>query len=505
MCPEDEFYVNPTGRFVIGGPDGDAGLTGRKIIVDTYGGAAPHGGGAFSGKDPTKVDRSAAYAARYLAKNVVAAGPCRALHDPARLCDRRLQAAVGLCRHRTAPARSTRSELAELLQELMDLSPARHPRASRPQQADLCPHRRLWPFRPRARCRWRLLLGEGGSGQRAEGRHQLSRVPGPDAEPGAETGQRNFYGRRAGRRLRPGQQRLMQELLPRLGFDPAAPLAAPLWLEIGFGAGEHLAWQAAAHPEVLLVGCEVYRNGIAALLTQIEGRDLSNIRLWPEDARDLIDRLPDRSVARVFLLFPDPWPKSRHAERRFIGPANLDSLARIMLPGAELRVATDDPTYLAWTLEHLPAHPDFRWRGRGRSRTAPAPGGLAGHPLRAEGPARRPPAGLSQIRAPRRGIIGLPLTAAAGSLVLSAVMVGEGRPSTRLPAQDRMRAQISPIIAPLSHPEEAFTTEARRSPSDWTSEHRISLRQTRGWSAFADHDDEGNEAGPGLDRRRFGR
>ena len=154
----------------------------------------------------------------------------------------------------------------------------------------------------------------------------------------------------------------MQELLPRLGFDPAAPLAAPLWLEIGFGAGEHLAWQAAAHPEVLLVGCEVYRNGIAALLAQIEGRDISNIRLWPEDARDLIDRLPDRSVARVFLLFPDPWPKSRHAERRFVGPANLDSLARIMSPGAELRVATDDPTYLAWTLEHLPAHPDFRWR-----------------------------------------------------------------------------------------------------------------------------------------------
>ncbi|HXU59039.1 MAG TPA: tRNA (guanosine(46)-N7)-methyltransferase TrmB [Verrucomicrobiae bacterium] len=153
----------------------------------------------------------------------------------------------------------------------------------------------------------------------------------------------------------------MQELLPKLGFDPAAPLAAPLWLEIGFGAGEHLAWQAAAHPEVLLVGCEVYRNGIASLLTQIESRALPNIRIWAEDARDLIDRLPDRSVERVFLLFPDPWPKSRHAERRFIGPANLDSLARIMTPGAELRVATDDPTYLAWTLEHLPAHPDFRW------------------------------------------------------------------------------------------------------------------------------------------------
>ena len=99
MCPEAEFYVNPTGKFVIGGPDGDAGLTGRKIIVDTYGGAAPHGGGAFSGKDPTKVDRSAAYAARYLAKNVVAAGLAERCVHPALLRDRRRQAAVDLCRH----------------------------------------------------------------------------------------------------------------------------------------------------------------------------------------------------------------------------------------------------------------------------------------------------------------------------------------------------------------------------------------------------------------------
>jgi tRNA (guanine-N7-)-methyltransferase len=151
------------------------------------------------------------------------------------------------------------------------------------------------------------------------------------------------------------------ELLPRLLFDPDAPRASPLWLEIGFGSGEHLAWQAASHPELLLVGSEVYRNGIASLLGQIETRGLANIRLWPEDARDLLDRLPDGAVARVFLLFPDPWPKARHAERRFIGPGNLASLARIMAPGALLRVATDDPTYLAWILDHLPRHPSFRW------------------------------------------------------------------------------------------------------------------------------------------------
>ncbi len=153
----------------------------------------------------------------------------------------------------------------------------------------------------------------------------------------------------------------MQELLPRLRFEPERIPDEPLWLEIGFGGGEHLAWQAAAHPDVLLVGCEVYRNGIAGLLGQIERQKLANIRIWAEDARDLIDRLADRSVARVFLLFPDPWPKARHAERRFIGPANLASLARIMTPGAELRLATDDPTYLSWTLDHLPLHPAFRW------------------------------------------------------------------------------------------------------------------------------------------------
>lgn len=123
MCPEDEFYVNPTGKFVIGGPDGDAGITGRKIIVDTYGGAAPHGGGAFSGKDPTKVDRSAAYAARYLAKNIVAAGL-------AQKCTLQLSYAIGISKplsiytdlHGTGKVEE--GQLEQVLQELMDLSPS---------------------------------------------------------------------------------------------------------------------------------------------------------------------------------------------------------------------------------------------------------------------------------------------------------------------------------------------------------------------------------------------
>ena len=150
----------------------------------------------------------------------------------------------------------------------------------------------------------------------------------------------------------------MDELLPRLAIDPAA-MVFPCWLEIGFGAGEHLAWQATHNPATAMIGCEVYRNGIAALLGQIERLKIPNIRIWPEDARDLIDRLPERSVARAFLLFPDPWPKSRHAERRFIGGENLDSLARTLMPGAELRVASDDATYLDWIGEHLPGHPAF--------------------------------------------------------------------------------------------------------------------------------------------------
>ena len=122
MCPEDEFYVNPTGKFVIGGPDGDAGLTGRKIIVDTYGGAAPHGGGAFSGKDPTKVDRSAAYAARYLAKNVVAAGL-------AERCLIQLSYAIGISKplsvyvNTKGTGEVDPARLSAVLRELMDLSP----------------------------------------------------------------------------------------------------------------------------------------------------------------------------------------------------------------------------------------------------------------------------------------------------------------------------------------------------------------------------------------------
>ncbi len=144
MCDEKDFYVNPTGTFVIGGPDGDAGLTGRKIIVDTYGGAAPHGGGAFSGKDPTKVDRSAAYAARYLAKNVVAAG----LADK---CTIQLSYAIGISKplsvyvNTAGTGKVEDNRLETILPEIMDLTP-RGIRETLGLNAYLCRHLSLWSF-----------------------------------------------------------------------------------------------------------------------------------------------------------------------------------------------------------------------------------------------------------------------------------------------------------------------------------------------------------------------
>jgi tRNA (guanine-N7-)-methyltransferase len=187
--------------------------------------------------------------------------------------------------------------------------------------------------------------------------------------------QRRFYGRRKGRPLRKGQQSHIDALLPRLAIelpesgelDPRALFPQPpqeAWLEIGFGGGEHLAEQARANPQAGIIGCEVFLNGIATLLTQIETHGVRNVRVYPEDARDLLDVLPERSLDRVFLLFPDPWPKRRHAERRFIQTANLDLLARLMKPGAEFRVASDDPTYIGWALSHLTAHPAFHWTAR---------------------------------------------------------------------------------------------------------------------------------------------
>jgi tRNA (guanine-N7-)-methyltransferase len=184
-----------------------------------------------------------------------------------------------------------------------------------------------------------------------------------------------FYGRRRGRPLRAAQVERKATLLPQLTIalpedgplDPASLFAPPpceIWLEIGFGGGEHLATQAERHPEIGFIGCEVFENGIAKLLGDIDRRRLANIRIYADDARALLAALPPRSIACSFILFPDPWPKTRHHKRRLVAPAALDRLAEIMTDGAELRVSTDDRGYLAWILEQITAHPAFSWTAR---------------------------------------------------------------------------------------------------------------------------------------------
>ena len=154
---------------------------------------------------------------------------------------------------------------------------------------------------------------------------------------------------------------------PRLYFSPRASADADAgiretWLEIGFGGGEHLLWQAAAHPEAGIIGAEPYVSGVAKLLSKLAQAGAGkNIRIYMEDARDILESLPDATLARVFVLFPDPWPKKRHHKRRFIQTEMLDELARVMRPGAELRFATDENGYLVWALERLMAHPAFAW------------------------------------------------------------------------------------------------------------------------------------------------
>ncbi|HLY44022.1 MAG TPA: tRNA (guanosine(46)-N7)-methyltransferase TrmB, partial [Stellaceae bacterium] len=144
------------------------------------------------------------------------------------------------------------------------------------------------------------------------------------------------------------------ELAPSTLF-PAAPEA--VWLEIGFGGGEHLAAQAEAHSGVGFIGVEVFENGVARLVGDIARRGLGNVRIFADDARLLLDCLAPASIGRVFILFPDPWPKQRHHKRRLVAPATLDRLAAVMQPGAELRLATDDRDYLVWMLQHVTAHP----------------------------------------------------------------------------------------------------------------------------------------------------
>lgn len=186
----------------------------------------------------------------------------------------------------------------------------------------------------------------------------------------SEAGRRRseLYGRRLGRPLSVSQQNLVETLLPKIGVPDGAidlhslfPNARAFALEVGFGGGEHLAAQAGAHPDHGFIGCEPFLNGVAKLLTQVDQAKLANVRLYPDDARDVLPRLPAQSLSAVYVLFPDPWPKVRHHKRRFIQTATLDELARVLKPGGEVRVATDHPDYACWALQHLMADIRFRW------------------------------------------------------------------------------------------------------------------------------------------------
>lgn len=173
------------------------------------------------------------------------------------------------------------------------------------------------------------------------------------------------FGRNRGRSLRPHQQMLIETLLPKLTVAPDLPLEVGSYthvaLEIGFGGGEHLLAQAAHHPDTLFIGCEPFINGVAKCLVGIEQQKLTNIRLFTNDARQLLLALPEHLLDSVFILFPDPWPKARHHKRRLINHETLAMLARVHKPGGRLLIATDHVDYSVWILDHLQQTPYYRW------------------------------------------------------------------------------------------------------------------------------------------------
>jgi tRNA (guanine-N7-)-methyltransferase len=196
--------------------------------------------------------------------------------------------------------------------------------------------------------------------------------PDKEAKPGHGPAWLRSFGRRRGRKLSDRQAALLVSGAATCAVDLSKPLEArdlpgifsepvsEVWLEIGFGAGEHLVWQAEHHPHAGLIGAEPYVNGVVAALSAIEARGLAGrVRLHPDDVLALLNWLPARSLSRAFMLFPDPWPKKRHRERRLFSPRTLDKLSRLLRPGAELRFASDIADYAEAAIEHAGAHPDF--------------------------------------------------------------------------------------------------------------------------------------------------
>lgn len=186
-----------------------------------------------------------------------------------------------------------------------------------------------------------------------------------------DTPKTSFYGRRKGKSLRSRQAELYRTLLPGFRVDLAAlksgiaalgfDASKPVWLEIGFGGGEHLASEAMSNPDVGFIGCEPFVNGVAKLIASIDQLDIENVRIYDHEVIDLIEALPDASIEQVSILYPDPWPKLRHKKRRLISSDFLIKLARVMKPGSELRFATDIDDYAGWTLLRVEDSPCFSW------------------------------------------------------------------------------------------------------------------------------------------------
>jgi tRNA (guanine-N7-)-methyltransferase len=196
-------------------------------------------------------------------------------------------------------------------------------------------------------------MGKDGSRQGNQSRGEVKRPP---------DRRHQFYGRRKGHALRDHQRKLMAELLPRLRIDPSEPkLSAEreTWLEIGFGGGEHLAHQAALHSEIDFIGAEPFINGVAKLLAIIEERALSNTRIHDDDVRYLLEALPDEALGRIYLLYPDPWPKVRHQKRRLVNEETIGHFHRLLSPGGSFIFASDMPDYVEWAVSHMRDHGGF--------------------------------------------------------------------------------------------------------------------------------------------------
>ena len=178
-----------------------------------------------------------------------------------------------------------------------------------------------------------------------------------------------FFGRRIGRRIRKTKAELLKAALPavrvsEINEDIFGRKVKEFHLEVGFGDGQHLAGQARNNPDIGYIGAEVFQNGVVHLLELMAENNLQNIRIFDEDMRLLFPKIPNNFFSRIYVLFPDPWPKKRHAYRRFINPENLDELSRILKPGGLLRIATDHKIYKSWALRRMNEREDFRWTAK---------------------------------------------------------------------------------------------------------------------------------------------